>query len=395
MRHPLRPLLLLLALGMGQAASAAEPQAAAVPPPSVTVVRAAGRELVERAIVTGTLIPRDEILIVPEIQGQRVAELLAEEGDVVRADQVLLRMSRETIEAQIAQNRANVARAEATIAQARSQIVQAEAAQVEASQALERARALQRNGNTTEANVEQRVAAARTAEGRLAAARDGLRIAQADLAAQVALRTDLEWRLSRTEVRAPTAGIVSRRTARVGMTITLTTEPLFRMISEGEIELEGEVTETQLGRLRTGAPALITLETGQPVEGRVRVVLPEVDRATRLGKVRIALPKGAVNRIGGFARGTIELARRQGVAVPLSALVHGETGATALVVTEGRVEQRQVRLGLQAEGRAEVIEGIAAGELLVARAGSFLRHGDLVRPVLVEAKVADRAGEAR
>lgn len=378
---------------LGSAARAAEPTALAVPPPSVTVVRAVEREIVERATVTGTLIARDEVLVVPEIEGQRVAEILAEEGDTVKKGQVLARLSREIIEAQVAQNRANIARAEAGIAQARSQIVQAEAAQVEANQALERARALQRTGNTTEAVIEQRVSAARAAEGRLAAARDGLRIAQAELAAAQAQRGDLEWRLSRTEIRAPVAGIVSRRSARVGATASASAEPLFRLISEGEIELEGEVTETQLGRLRPGAAASITVEADRVVEGRVRLVLPEVDRATRLGKVRIALPKGAVTRIGSFSRGTVEIARRTGVAAPLSAVVYGAEGATTLVVVEDKVEQRRVRPGLSAEGYVQIIEGIREGEVLVARAGSFLRHGDLVRPVFAE--VARPQGEMR
>ena len=48
--------------------------------PAVTVVRAAERELVERAIVTGTLVPREEILVAPEVEGYRIAEVLVEEG---------------------------------------------------------------------------------------------------------------------------------------------------------------------------------------------------------------------------------------------------------------------------------------------------------------------------
>ena len=54
---------------------------------------------------------------------------------------------------------------------------------------------------------------------------------------------ELNLRLARTEIRAPEAGIVSRRTARVGMTASASGEPLFRLIARGEIELEGEVIE--------------------------------------------------------------------------------------------------------------------------------------------------------
>ncbi|HYY84302.1 MAG TPA: biotin/lipoyl-binding protein, partial [Beijerinckiaceae bacterium] len=123
-----RAILILAALAaatLAQAAPAPEPKPSVGP--TVTVVRAAERELVERAVVTGTLIPREEILVVPEIEGQRVAEVLVEEGDVVKTGQVLARLSRDIIEVQLTQNSATLAKADAAIAQARSQIVQAEA----------------------------------------------------------------------------------------------------------------------------------------------------------------------------------------------------------------------------------------------------------------------------
>jgi RND family efflux transporter MFP subunit len=374
------------AAGASAAAEPAKPAAAApVLTPVVTVARAAEREIVERAIVTGTLVPRDEILVAAEVEGLRIVEVLVEEGDVVKQGQVLARLSRDLLEAQLAQNAASLARSEAAIAQARSTILQAEAANVEAQQGLERARALQRSGNTTEAVIEQRVALARGAEGRLAASRDGLRIAEADRAAQEAMRREIEVRLGRTEIRAPVAGIVSRRTARIGATASSAGDPLFRIIKDGEIELEGEVPETQVTRLAKGAPARIVVDATRTLDGRVRRVDPEVDRATRLGKVRIALPKNEGLRVGAFARGTVEMARRTGVAVPLSAIVYDADGSTVLAVVDGKVEARRVRTGLSAEGFVEIAGGVAAGEPVVARAGSFLREGDAVRPVVADA----------
>ncbi len=161
--------------------SAAVPDAAAIAP-AVTVVPAESREIVERAVVTGTLVPRDEILVSPEVEGLRITELLVEEGDRVTKGQVLARLSLEMIATQEASNAAAIARAQASIVQAQSQIVQAEAANIEAKQALERAQALAKTGNATAAVLEQRISAAQGAEGRLAAAKGGLQSAQADLA---------------------------------------------------------------------------------------------------------------------------------------------------------------------------------------------------------------------
>jgi RND family efflux transporter MFP subunit len=357
--------------------------------PAVTVTRAAEREIVERAIVTGTLIPRDEILVSAELDGLRITDVLVEEGDEVAKGQVLARLSRDLLEAQLAQNEASIARSQAAISQTESNIIQAEAARVEAAQALDRARTLLRSGNTTEVIIEQRTSAARSAEGRLAAAHDALRMAQAELRSAEAQRQELKVRLARTEIRAPEAGIVSRKSARVGATAMSSGDPLFRIIARGEIELEGEVTETQLVRIREGAAAQVIVDRNRTVEGRVRNVSPEVDRLSRLGRVRIWLPRDPALRIGTFARGNVELARHVGVAVPASAVLYDAAGATIQVVVDGKVQVRRVNTGLSADGFVQIAEGVAAGEAVVTRAGSFLRDGDLVRPALAETAQAE------
>lgn len=360
-------------------ASVPDPAALA---PAVTVVSAARREIVERAVVTGTLVPRDEILVAPEVEGLRITELLVEEGDRVAQGQVLARLSSEMIATQEASNVAAIARAEAAIVQAQSQIVQAEAAETEARLSLERAQTLSKTGNATAAVLEQRASASQAATGRLAAARGGLQAAKADLATAKAASAEIALRRARTDIRAPEAGIVNRRTARIGATATAIGEPLFRLIARGEIELEGEVPETWLARMKAGDPARLTLDQGRVVEGKVRRVYPEVDRMTRLGKVRIRLADDPALRIGAFARGSVEIARREGIAVPVSSLLYAADGrASLLIVKDGRVEARIVVPGLSAEGFTEIRDGVAAGERVVARAGSFLRDGDRVRAV--------------
>jgi multidrug efflux pump subunit AcrA (membrane-fusion protein) len=94
----------LLALAM-QDAIAQQPAQQALAP-AVTVSRAAEREVVERAIVTGTLIPRQEILVSPEIEGLRITEVLVEEGASVAQGEVLARLSRDLLETSLAQNSA-------------------------------------------------------------------------------------------------------------------------------------------------------------------------------------------------------------------------------------------------------------------------------------------------
>src|SRR5262245_65514173 len=129
---------------------------------------------------------------------------------------VLARLVSDTLEAQLAQNDAALARAEAASAQARSGIVQAEARLLEANNAFERAKPLRAAGHLAESAYDQREQAARTAEAQLLAARDGLKVAEADTGQIEAQRRELLWRRGRTEVIAQGDGVVSSRLARIG-----------------------------------------------------------------------------------------------------------------------------------------------------------------------------------
>lgn len=351
------------------------------PLPSVSVVKVAPADFVETVMVTGTLVPRDEILVAPEVEGLRVLEVLVEEGDHVKKGQVLATLVHATIDAQLAQNAALLAKADASIAQARSTITQAEAALKEAHNALERAKPLRDAGHLSQSVFDQREAAARTAEAVLVAARDGLKVAEAERVHLEAQRRELEWRRANTEVKAPADGLVSRRNVRVGSLATGVGDAMFRIIARGEIELDAEVPEAQLARMKAGQPAVVTIAGLGEVTGTVRLVSPEIDKATRLGRVRISLKSDEPLRIGGFGRGTVETANGRGLAVPASALLYGQHGATVQVLEGQKVSSRQVKTGLRAGGLVEIVEGLTEGDVVIARSGTFLRDGDEVRPV--------------
>jgi HlyD family secretion protein len=363
----------LMLLG-GAAARAAEP-----PPMAVATIVAGRAEIVDSVLVDGTLVAREEVLVGPQIDGLRIVEILAEEGDRVAAGQVLARLDRSALEVQLAQNDASLARAQAAIGQARSQIVQAEATNEEAASTLERAQSLARTGIASAQTLEQRVAAARGAAARLAAARDALAVAEAERRQVEAQRRDTELRLARTEIRAPQPGQVSRRTGRLGAIAGMGGDALFRIVAGGEIELEAEIPESRLAALAVGQPVHVELTGAAPVAGRVRLVPAEVDRVTRLGRMRVALAPAPGLSVGRFARGTIETGRREAIILPLSAVRLERDGASVQMVIDGRVRQRPVALGSTVAGRVEIREGLAVGDILVLRAGAFLRDGDAVR----------------
>lgn len=109
-------------------------------PPAVTVQPARERTFVQRLFVSGSLVARDEAMVGAQIDGLRVVELLAEDGDRVAKDQVLARLDRSQLDALLAQNDAALARADAAIAQARNQIEQSDAMRAQAAADLTRAK---------------------------------------------------------------------------------------------------------------------------------------------------------------------------------------------------------------------------------------------------------------
>ena len=363
------------------------PKRAALPQPeemlaaAVTVARVAPAQFTETVLTTGSLAAREEVLVGPEVEGLRVTEVLAEEGMRVKRGDVLARLVADTLEAQLAQNDAAHARAQAAAAQARSGIVQAEARLLEANNAFERAKPLRAAGHLAESAYDQREQAARTAQAQLLAAGDGLKVAEAEKAQVEAQRRELLWRRGRTEVIAPADGVVSRRMARIGGFAAGAAEPMFRIVANGEVELDAEVPETRLAAVRIGQPARVEVAGSGEVMGTVRLVSPEVDKATRLGRVRIYLGDNPTLRVGSFARGVIETATGEGLAVPAAAVLFGPEGPVAQLIHNNRVETRKIKTGLSSGSMVEVRAGLSEGDLVVARSGTFLRDGDLVRPV--------------
>jgi RND family efflux transporter MFP subunit len=348
----------------------------------VTVARVGPADFIETVLASGSLVAREEILVGPEVEGLRITEVLADEGTRVKKGDVLARLVADTLDAQVAQNDAAIARSSAAIAQARASIVQAEARLVEGRNALERARPLRGAGHMTEAVFDQREQAARTAQAQLEASQDGLKLAEAEKAQVEAQRRELMWRRGRIEVTAPADGIVNRRMARVGGYAAGAAEPIFRIVAKGEVELDAEVIETRLGTVKEGQAARVEVAGVGTISGTVRLVSPEVDKATRLGRVRIFLGDNPGLRVGSFARGVIATANGSGLAVPASGILYGPDGPTVQVVRNNRVETRKVKTGLAGGTLVEVREGLEEGDLVVARAGTFLREGDAVRPVV-------------
>ena len=182
-------------------------------------------------------------------------------------------------------------------------------------------------------------------------------------------------------VQASAAGVIYSSAAVIGGTITQGSEPLFRIARDSEMEIVGETTADSMARLRPDLSATVEIVGIGELAGKVRLISTSVSPATQLGEVRISMGANPRVRVGVFGKATIQLAQRCGPALPLSAVLYGAGGQIVQVVRNNRVETRRVEVGLLKEGEAEIRSGVSEGEIAVARAGAFVRDGDLVAPV--------------
>lgn len=350
-------------------------------PPTITVVRPAERQFVETLRVNGSLVARQEILIAPQVEGQRIIELHADAGDQVSKGQLLAKLATENLDAMVAQNAAAIDRARAAMAQAESSIVQANAQLKEAAASLKRAKPLSKSGYLSQSLLEQRQAAETSARAALAIARDSLRLAESEKAQAEAKQGELIWRQSRTAMKSPITGIVLSRAAKVGAIATALGDPMFRIAKASEIEFEAEVTSDQLHRLKPGQTVQLDVPGVPDVQGEVRLISPSVNPQTRLGQVRVFVGPDPRLRVGSFATGVIETAKGRGLAIPSSAVMRDPQGPYVRVVVGGKVETRRLDTGLVGDDLIEVRRGLESSDQVVPKAGTFLGDGESVTPI--------------
>jgi multidrug efflux pump subunit AcrA (membrane-fusion protein) len=176
-------------------------------------------------------------------------------------------------------------------------------------------------------------------------------------------------------LRAPAAGLITEIRTVAGAPASPQGGPMFRIAINNEIELDAEVPAVHVLKLNPGATARISRDNEPDLVGRVRLVSPQIDRATQLGHVRISLSGNPPLKVGTFARANIDARRSCGVAVPRTAIDH----LTVQVVKGNTVETRKVRVGLVSDTSTEILEGIEVGEIVVADAGSSLHDGDRIK----------------
>ena len=367
---------------LAQTDPAAPATTVAVTAPAITVSTVEKRVLRDRVIASGLISPIENVQVAPLIEGQPIEALLVDVGDMVQAGQVLAVLSKTTLELQKSQFAASLASARATVAQAEAQMLEARSSADEAQRVNERTAALRQQGAASQAAADTAQSNAISATARVTVAVQSLEAARAQIALVEAQTANIDLQLSRTEVKAPVSGEITARNARVGSIASAAGEPMFTIIRDNALEVIADVAEADVMRLAAGQTATLRLVgSTEPLTGTLRLVEPTISTTSRLGRARIAVEDETGVRSGMYVEAEILVAEHDVIAVPVSAVGSGPDGISVMKLTGDTVTRTPVQTGIRDGGWVEVLSGLAEGDVVVTKAGAFVRDGDRINPI--------------
>jgi HlyD family secretion protein len=399
---------------------------------TVTVAAAQYKNIEDTVSVTGSVSAWDPLSIGSEISGLRIQSVEVEEGDTVKKGQVLARLNSALLEAQLNQAKARLLSSEATLKksiqpnrpeqisalQSALQEAQANTAQEEAhhkqakvnlSNAVLNAKRyaqLAHVGGVSFEDSENKQVAAEAAQDEVLSSEAKLRalksleeqarqhmveaqrggrsedidVSRATLDEMRGQVQQLEEQIRQTVILAPDDGLISKRDAHIG-NIASSGTTLFSMIRMNRLELRAAANDIDLPKFHVGQNVDIsTTEDGQThIAGKVTLVSPQVDATTRLGVVRVELPKDSGLKPGMFVRGEVQLGQRSALTVPVDALVTRNGQSLVYILDGDRAINRPVKTGYQSETFVEISEGLTPNQTVIVKGARFLSDRDIVR----------------
>jgi membrane fusion protein, multidrug efflux system len=202
-------------------------------------------------------------------------------------------------------------------------------------------------------------------------------------------RAELAWRsarlaVERSRVRAPIAGVVSRRSVQLGDLVS-PSQPLFTLVDDRDLIAVLDVPEREWPRLRIGQSVRVesVALAGEDLVGRIKRIAPTIDPASGTLRVTVALGDASARlRSGMYARFSIVVdTREQALLVPKQALVFDREQPFAWVALDTTAQRRRVEPGYEDAERVEVRSGLDEGEALIVVGQSGLKQGSRIRVV--------------
>jgi membrane fusion protein, multidrug efflux system len=344
----------------------AEVKASEPPPVQIKLVRVESRAFAATVAVTGSLISSSRVDVKAETTG-RLVKFAKEEGDPVKAGEVVAWVDQENSQLAIRQADSAVKVAEAGLERARVNNTHSRSE-------LERAQNLVKSGGITDRDLKL----AQLAETDAAAQ---VLVAEAQLAqAQAALDTARKH-LRDTEIHAPVGGEVQRKFINAGAYVEPTTA-MMTVVDNSRLEVESLLASSDLAPIRPGQRVTFTVNSfpGVEFQGRVIDINPAVDADTRTAKIRVQVDNSAGRlKAGMFAQGEILTGvEANAIIIPATAVYRDDRSAKesyVYVAENGKAAKRAVRIGRERPGELEIVSGLKPGDMLVSEQSIELAEG--------------------
>jgi len=378
------------------------------PEREVVVAPAQKGNLAETLSLTGTLMPAQEVKITSKIPG-RVEKVLVEEGTLVKAGDVLIKLERKELALAVEQAKAAVATAEAGLAKVlagtrKEKIDQAEAALAQAKanayickitfermanllkdRSIPRTKYDEAKARCDAALAQYQSAQAQLEMAKIGATKEDIDIARAQVRQARAALATARRQFQNTIITSPINGVVVHRNVEPGEVVSpplMPTKPLLDVVDMSRLKTVVNITENRTRSVRLDQEASITLDgfPGETFPGKVSRISPVVDPRSRTFKAEILI-KNPDNRVkpGMFARVQLVLTKRTDVLkVPVEAVTEGEEGKFVFLAVNGVAKITPVTLGISDGVYVEVISGVNAGEEVIVQGNLGLEDGNRI-----------------
>ncbi len=208
---------------------------------------------------------------------------------------------------------------------------------------------------------------------------------RAALAAARSTLEALEARRTFASVRAPMAGVVTERLVETGDVVS-PNQRLFTVADVSTLLTRVQVSELDVGALAAGRNVRLAVDAlpGETFTGRIRRVFPAADSVSRMIPVEVAVSGAASARLrpGYTARSTFNLsARDDAILIPARAVQGAAGNQSVYLVQQGAPVRRVVRVGSDVAGKAEIVEGLQAGDTVIVAGANEVREGGRIRIV--------------
>jgi HlyD family secretion protein len=357
----------------------------------VTLGKASSGTLTNGVFGVGTLEARHSYNLAPTLTS-RVSRILVDQGDRVRAGQLLAEMDAVDLNDRVTSSQQAAERSQYAIRAAEAQLAEAKSRALTASATYTRFTDLRAGGYVSQEMLDAKLHEKNAALSAVASASAALSSAQLD---QVRTRADADGigkLRAQTRLLSPVTGIVTARLAEPGVTV-VAGQTIIQVIDPASLWIKTRIEQKQAGLVRVGQPAEIVLRS-QPntvLPGSVKRVEQIGDAITEERIVNVAFAaSAAAAMVGELAEVTIKLPQlEQALSIPAAALKQLDKQEGVWVIEEGRVQFKPVKSGLSTlEGRTQIISGLAEGDEVIVYSQQELRAGMKVKVVaeIVKAK---------